>query len=62
MRCFVRYRIEVGGVIAQPERAISDQIIAIRTVVRKRPVPIRMTIEDLSDARRVLAALDISET
>ena len=61
MRCFVRHRIEVVGVIAQPERAISDQIIAIPTVVRKRPVPIRMTIEDLSDARRVLAALDISE-
>jgi hypothetical protein len=43
MRCFVRYRIEVVGVIAQPERAISDQIIAIPTVVRTRPVPIRMT-------------------
>ena len=61
MRYFVRYRIEVVGVMTQPERAISDQIIAIPTVVRKRPVPIRMTIEDLSDARRVLAALDISE-
>lgn len=43
MRCFVRHPIEVVGVIAQPERAISDQIIAIPTVVRKRPVPIRMT-------------------
>lgn len=61
MRYFVRYRIEVVGVMTQPERAISDQIIAIPTVVRTRPVPIRMTIEDLSDARRVLAALDISE-
>lgn len=61
MRYFVGHRIEVVGVMTQPERAISDQIIAIPTVVRKRPVPIRMTIEDLSDARRVLAALDISE-
>lgn len=62
MRYFVGHRIEVVGVMTQPERAISDQIIAIPTVVRKRPVPIRMTIGDLSDARRVLAALEVSET
>lgn len=43
MRYFVGHRIEVVGVMTQPERAISDQIIAIPTVVRKRPVPIRMT-------------------
>ncbi len=53
------YRIEVVDVLEQPERAKSDQIVAIPTVVRKSPPTIRRVIGDLSKTERVLAALDI---
>jgi circadian clock protein KaiB len=56
-----RYRIELVDLAAQPERAVIDQIIAIPTVVRRCPLPIRTTIGDLSDAQRVLAALDFRQ-
>ena len=52
------YRIEVVDLLKHPERAISDQIVAIPTVVRKLPATIRRVIGDLSNTERVLAALD----
>ena len=52
------YRIEVVDLLEQPERAISDQIVAIPTVLRKLPATIRRVIGDLSNTERVLAALD----
>ncbi len=57
-----RYRIEVVDLLEDPQRAFSDQIVAIPTVVRKLPLPVRRSIGDLSNAKRVLAALDFSET
>lgn len=54
-----RYRIEVVDLLAQPERAISEQIVAIPTVVRKFPAPLRTVIGDLSSAPRVLAGLQL---
>jgi len=52
------YRIEVVDLLKHPERAISDQIVAVPTVVRKLPATIRRVIGDLSNTERVLAALD----
>ena len=56
-----RYRIEVVDLLKDPERAISDQIVAVPTVVRRLPKPIRKTVGDLSNAQRFLEALDFSE-
>ena len=53
------YRIEVVDVRDEPERAISDQIVAIPTLVRKSPAPLRTVIGDLSDAQQVLAGLQL---
>ena len=52
------YRIEVVDLLKQPERAISDQIVAIPTVLRRLPATIRRVIGDLSNTERVLAGLD----
>ena len=52
------YRIEVVDLLKQPERAISDQIVAVPTLLRKLPAAIRRVIGDLSNTERVLAGLD----
>ena len=52
------YRIEVVDLLKQPQRAISDQIVAIPTLMRTAPATVRRVIGDLSNARRVLAGLD----
>jgi circadian clock protein KaiB len=53
------YRIEVVDVLEHPERAVSDQIVAIPTVVRRFPAPLRTVIGNLSNAPRVLAGLQL---
>ena len=53
------YRLEVVDLLQQPERAISDQIVAIPTVVRKSQKVVRRIIGDLSNTERVLAALHL---
>ena len=55
-----RFRIEVIDLVLQPELARTDQIVAIPTLVRKRPLPVRRVIGDLSDTERVLRSLDIN--
>ncbi|MFO0909476.1 MAG: circadian clock KaiB family protein [Isosphaeraceae bacterium] len=55
-----RYRIEVIDLVEQPARARTDQIVAIPTLVRRLPAPIRKVIGDLSNADRVLVGLQIS--
>ncbi|MCU1503677.1 MAG: KaiB domain protein [Ilumatobacteraceae bacterium] len=52
-----RYEIEVVDLIEQPALAGQDDIVAIPTLVRRLPVPLRKVIGDLSDARRVLLGL-----
>ena len=52
------YRIEVVDLLKHPERAISDQIVAVPTVVRTLPATIRRVIGDLSNTERVLTGLD----
>ncbi len=54
-----RYTIEVIDLLVNPQLAKGDQIIAIPTLVRKLPVPIRKIIGDLSDTERVLVGLDL---
>ena len=54
-----RYAIEVIDLIEQPHLAKADDILAIPTLVRRLPPPIRKIIGDLSNMDRVLLGLDI---
>jgi len=54
-----QYRIEVIDLLENPQLAEGDQIIAIPTLVRKVPEPIRKIIGDLSNEEKVLVGLDI---
>jgi circadian clock protein KaiB len=54
-----KYQIEVVDLIENPTLARGDQILAIPTLVRKLPQPIRKIIGDLSNTERVLVGLDI---
>jgi len=54
-----QYRIEVIDLLANPKLARGDQILAIPTLVRNLPTPIRKIIGDLSDTERVLVGLDL---
>jgi circadian clock protein KaiB len=54
-----RYRIEVIDLLKSPQLAQGDQILAIPTLVRKLPQPIKKIIGDLSDTLSVLVGLDV---
>jgi len=54
-----RYRIEIIDLIENPKLARGDQILAIPTLVRKLPPPIRKIIGDLSDTEKVLVGLNL---
>jgi circadian clock protein KaiB len=54
-----RYSIEVVDLLLNPRLAAGDQILAVPTLVRKLPEPIRKIIGDLSNEERVLVGLDI---
>lgn len=54
-----KYRIEVIDLLKKPQLARGDQILAIPTLVRKLPVPVRKIIGNLSDTGRVLVGLDL---
>jgi circadian clock protein KaiB len=54
-----QYRIEVIDLLVHPQLARGDQIIAIPTLVRKLPEPVRKIIGDLSNTERVLVGLDL---
>jgi circadian clock protein KaiB len=54
-----RYRIEVIDLMENPQLARGDQIIAIPTVVRHLPQPVRKLIGDLSDSVRALVGLNL---
>jgi circadian clock protein KaiB len=53
------YRIEVIDLMKNPQLAQGDQILAVPTLVRKLPVPIRRIIGTLSNTERVLVGLDL---
>lgn len=54
-----RYRVKVIDLLERPQLARGDQILAIPTLVRKLPLPIRKLVGDLSDTERVLVGLDL---
>jgi circadian clock protein KaiB len=54
-----KYDIEIVDLVKDPTLARGDQILAIPTLVRKLPSPIRKIIGDLSDTERVLVGLDL---
>ena len=54
-----QYRIEVIDLLKNPALARGDQILAIPTLVRRMPVPLRKIIGDLSNTERVLVGLDL---
>ena len=54
-----RYTIEVVDLLVNPRLAAGDQILAVPTLVRKFPEPIRKIIGDLSNEERVLVGLDV---
>ncbi|HEV7230082.1 MAG TPA: circadian clock KaiB family protein [Bacteroidia bacterium] len=54
-----KYSIEIIDLLKNAQLAEGDQILAVPTLVRKVPVPIRKIIGDLSNEERVLVGLDI---
>ena len=54
-----RYTIEVIDLLENPQLARGDQILAIPTLVRQLPEPVRKIIGDLSNTERVLVGLDL---
>jgi circadian clock protein KaiB len=54
-----KYRIEVVDLLENPTLARGDQILAVPTLVRKLPEPIKKIIGDLSNTERVLVGLDL---
>ncbi len=54
-----RYDIEVIDLVTNPQLAAGDQILAIPTLVRKLPAPLKRIIGDLSNTEKVLVGLDI---
>lgn len=57
-----QYRIEIIDLLNDPKLAKGDQILAIPTLVRKLPEPVRKIIGDLSNTERVLIGLDLRST
>lgn len=55
-----RYQIEVIDLLVDPGRGETDNILALPTVVRRRPRPLRKVIGDLTDQERVVAGLEIT--
>jgi circadian clock protein KaiB len=54
-----RYRIEVVDLLENPQLAAGDQILAVPTLVRRLPPPLKRIIGNLSDSERVLVGLDL---
>jgi circadian clock protein KaiB len=54
-----KYRIELIDLLENPQLARGDQILAIPTLVRNLPTPMRKIIGDLSNTERVLVGLDL---
>ena len=57
-----RYDIEVVDLLKNPQLAAGDQIVAIPTLVRKLPEPIRKIVGDLSNSERTLVGLQLRPT
>jgi circadian clock protein KaiB len=53
------YQLEIVDLLENPALAVNDQILAVPTVVRRLPSPIRKIVGDLSDADRLLVGLQV---
>lgn len=56
-----RYTIEIIDLLENPQLGAGDQILALPTLVRRLPTPIKKIIGDLSNTERVLVGLDLRE-
>lgn len=56
-----RYRIEVVDLLENPQLAAGDQILALPTLVRRLPPPLKRIIGNLSNSERVLVGLDLQK-
>jgi circadian clock protein KaiB len=56
-----RYNIEIVDLIKHPQLAAGDQILAIPTLVRKLPQPLRKVVGDLRDTERALVGLQLRQ-
>ncbi len=54
-----RYHIEVVDLLENPRLAADDQIVAVPTLVRKHPPPVRKIVGDLSDTERLLVDMQL---
>lgn len=54
-----RYELEIVDLLREPQLARGDQILAIPTLVRRLPEPVKKIIGDLSNTERVLVGLDL---
>jgi circadian clock protein KaiB len=54
------YRVEIIDLMENPEQAQHDQILAIPTLVRRLPTPLKRIIGDLSNSERVLVGLEVT--
>lgn len=54
-----KYRIEIIDLLRNPQLASGDQIVAVPTLVRRLPHPVKKIIGDLSNTQRVLVGLDL---
>jgi len=56
-----RYDLEVIDIYQEPEAAISQQVIAVPTLIKMLPGPLKRIIGDLSETEKILHSLDLSE-
>jgi len=56
-----RYTLEVVDLYQQPQLAQGEQIVAVPTLIRKLPLPLRQIIGDMSNTERVLVGLDLRQ-
>jgi len=54
-----KYRLEIVDLLKKPRLAAGDQILAVPTLVRRLPPPLKKMIGDLSDVDRVVVGLDL---
>lgn len=54
-----RYELEVIDVYQQPALAAGEQIVAVPTLIKKLPAPLRRMIGDMSDTERILVGIDL---
>jgi circadian clock protein KaiB len=57
-----RYQIDIVDLVKQPHLAQNDQIVALPTLVRKLPEPLKRIIGDLSNLEKVMVGLDLRMT